>query len=398
MPEPDRIRVMRVITRMNIGGPAYHVSILGSRLDPERFDTLLVHGSEGPGEASFADLARREGCRVQVVEHLQPKVRPLSDLRALRELTRVVRRFRPHVVHTHTAKAGMVGRLAAVLAGRPRPVLVHTYHGHVLEGFFGPVQSRFYREAERALARVSDCLIGVSRATVDDLIRLGVAPSARFRAIPLGLDLERFERATTGDEFRRDVGVQGGELLLTSVGRLVPTKRLEVLLRAFARLRAANAKVRLAIVGDGECRPALERLTAELGLRDTVTFVGYMQDVTGVAAASDIATLSSNTEGTPVALIEAAAAGRPAVATAVGGVADIVLDGSTGLLVPEGDDAALAAALGKLVDDPTLRSRMGAAAREHVLGRYSSSRLVRDIESLYDELLSARVNGRGSGP
>jgi glycosyltransferase involved in cell wall biosynthesis len=221
-----------------------------------------------------------------------------------------------------------------------------------------------------------------------------VAPSARFRAIPLGLDLERFERATTGDEFRRDVGVQGGELLLTSVGRLVPTKRLEVLLRAFARLRAADTKVRLAIVGDGECRPALERLTAQLGLRDTVTFVGYMQDVTGVAAASDIATLSSNTEGTPVALIEAAAAGRPAVATAVGGVADIVLDGSTGLLVPEGDDAALAAALGKLVDDPALRSRMGAAAREHVLGRYSSSRLVRDVESLYDELLSARVNGR----
>jgi glycosyltransferase involved in cell wall biosynthesis len=396
MPEPQRTRVLRVITRMNIGGPAYHVSILGGRLDPDRFDSLLVHGREGPGEDSFADLARREGCRVEMVEHLQPRVRPLDDVRAVWGLTKLVRRFRPHILHTHTAKAGMVGRLAAVLAGRPRPVIVHTYHGHVLEGFFGPVQSRIYREIERALGRVSDCLIGVSRATVDDLIRLGVAPPEKFRAVPLGLDLERFERATEGERataaetFRRDVGVRNGEMLLTSVSRLVPTKRLEVLLRAVARLRAEDAPVRLAVVGDGECRPALEELTDELGLRDTVTFVGYMQDVTSVAAAADIATLSSNTEGTPVALIEAAAAGRPAAATAVGGVADIVLDGSTGLLVPDGDDAALAAAVRRLVEDEDLRTRMGAAARQHVLGRYSSRRLVRDIGALYDELLAAR--------
>jgi glycosyltransferase involved in cell wall biosynthesis len=388
----ERIRVLRVITRMNIGGPAYHVSILGGRLDAQRFSTLLVHGSEGPGEASFAALARHERCRVEVVDQMQPKVRPVADFKALRQLIGVVRRFRPHIVHTHTAKAGMLGRTAAVLAGSPRPVLVHTYHGHVLEGFFGRVETRIYREVERGLARVTDRLVGVSQATVDDLVRLRVAEPSRFKVIPLGLDLERFRRPTNaGAAFRRDVGVRNGELLLTSVGRLVPTKRVDVLLRAVARLRATDTPVRLAVVGDGECRADLERLAAELSLQDSVAFVGYRQDVAPVAAAADIAALSSDSEGTPVALIEAAAAGRPAVATAVGGVADIVLHESTGLLVPARDDAALAAGLRRLVVDPELRGRMGAAAREHVLPRYSSTRLVRDIETLYEELLGTRA-------
>lgn len=377
---------------MNAGGPAYHVSVLGGRLDRSRYTSLLVHGGVGPGEASFAWLAEREECDVHVVESLGPKISPRADLRALVELRRLVRRFRPDIVHTHTAKAGMLGRLGAVLGERPRPLIVHTYHGHVLEGYFGPLQNRAYRIAERRLARVSDRLVGVSQATVDDLVRLRIAEPDKFRVIPVGLDLRRFADAdeAAGAAFRKRIGVDGDEVLLTYVGRLVPIKHVDVALRALAHAREAGVPARLAIVGDGECRPALERLTAELGLGGTVSFVGYMQDASPAAAAADVAVLSSNNEGTPVSLIEASAAGVPAVATAVGGVPDVVADGETGLLVRREDEKALAEAIGRLARDPELRARLGANARQHVLERFSSERLVRDIEALYRELLACR--------
>ena len=188
-------RVLRVIARMNVGGPAYHVSLLSGRLDRDRYATLLAHGHTGPGEESFAELARQEGCRVEVVEGLGPQVSPLADLRALFGLIRLIRRYRPEIVHTHTAKAGALGRLAARLAIRPRPIVVHTYHGHVLEGYFGPLLSGAYRLLERFLARSSDRLIAVSQATVDDLVRLGVAPRDAFQVVPLGLDLGPVRRS-----------------------------------------------------------------------------------------------------------------------------------------------------------------------------------------------------------
>jgi glycosyltransferase involved in cell wall biosynthesis len=380
-----------VIARMNVGGPAYHVSLLAGRLDRRRFESLLVHGGVGPGESSFAWRARAEGCHVEQIGQLGPEVAPFADVAALRRLAALVRRFRPDIVHTHTAKAGALGRLAA-LTLRPRPLIVHTYHGHVLEGYFGPLASRACRTVERALARVSDCLVGVSQATVDDLVRLGVAPVGRFRVIPVGLDLGRFlgSEADSAARARRVAGATDTEILLVYVGRLVPIKRVDVLLRAVARLRADATPIRLVVVGDGTSRPKLERLTGQLGLGGAVRFVGWVDDVTAVTVAADVAVLASDNEGTPVSLIEAAAAGLPAVATAVGGVPDVVVDGKTGLLAPRGDDRALTDRLRRLIDDTALRARMGANAREHVLERYSSARLVRDVEALYDELLDSR--------
>src|SRR5215212_2073361 len=177
---------------MNVGGPAQHVSIVSGRLDPARYDTLLVTGRVGPGEASADHLAAERGARVLTLPDLGPDIDPAADARALAQLVRVVRGFRPHVVHTHTAKAGFLGRLAAAVAVRPRPRIVHTYHGHVLEGYFGRPKTELYRGLERAAARVSDVLVGVSEATVDDLVRLRVAPRERFRVIPLGLELDAF--------------------------------------------------------------------------------------------------------------------------------------------------------------------------------------------------------------
>lgn len=384
------VRVLRVIARMNLGGPAYHVSLLSGRMDPARFETLLVSGRVPPGEASSADLADRYGARLASARHLSPALKPLDDLRALREVTRIARAFRPHLVHTHTAKAGMIGRLAAE-ACRPRPVVVHTYHGHVLEGYFSAPVERFYRFLERALAVRTDRLLGVSTATVDDLVRLGIADRSKFEVVPLGLELDRFLGlpAEPGGAFRDEAGVGAGEVLATFVSRLAPIKRVDVLLRAVSRARELGAPVRLAVVGDGEPRGELEALAESLGIAGAVHFAGYRRDLPAIVGATDIAVLSSDNEGTPVSLIEAAAGARPMVSTRAGGVPDVVVR-DAGLLVARGDHEAFAHALVALAGDAALRREMGARARAHVAERYDWRRLVARMSELYDELLSAR--------
>src|SRR3954451_23848925 len=238
---------------MNLGGPSYHVSLLSGRMDRARFDTLLVSGRVPRGEESSADLAQRYGARHVDVEHLGPELRPLEDLRALREVVRIARRFRPHIVHTHTAKAGLIGRLAAQVC-TPRPIVLHTYHGHVLEGYFSRPVSELYRTIERVMGLRSDLLIGVSTATVDDLVRLRVAPRSKFAVVPLGLDLDAFLDLPLepGSPFRDELGVGSEAVLATFVGRLAPIKRVDVLLRAVASARARGAPLVLAVVGDGE--------------------------------------------------------------------------------------------------------------------------------------------------
>jgi glycosyltransferase involved in cell wall biosynthesis len=387
---PQRITVMRVIARLNMGGPAHHVGYLSALSDPERYETVLFHGAVGAGEADLSSAADRLGVRRELVPGLRPELRPLDDMRALFHLVRAVRRLRPDIVDTHTAKAGMLGRLAAAIAMRPRPVIVHTYHGHVLEGYFGRLQNAFYRALERGLARVSDALIGVSRATVDDLVRLRIADRSKFRVVPIGLDLEPFLNSSraAGAAFRAEAGAAADETLLTFVGRLVHIKRVDILLRAFARA-SPRGRMRLAIVGDGDLRPELERQARELGIADRVWFAGYRDDMVAVAAAANIAVLSSDNEGTPVSLIEAAAAGKPAVSTNVGGVPDVVTPES-GLLAPIGDSDALADAIASLAADDERAAAMGAQARAHVAGRFSIGRLVHDMDALYQELLARR--------
>ena len=377
-----------MIARLNMGGPAHHVSLLSGLLDEDRYETLLLHGDVGAGEASLADVAARWRASLQEVPGLGPEIRPARDVRALASLVRTMRARRPDLLHTHTAKAGLLGRLAALIAGSPRPVIVHTYHGHVLEGYFGPIRNRVYRSLERWLGARSDVLIGVSQATVDDLVRLGVAPRSKFRVVPIGLDLDPFLEAGDAEResFRAACGVASGDVLLTFVGRLVPIKRVDLALQAVARARGLGAPVRLAVVGDGELRESLERIASALGIERDVRFLGYRSDVAAVAAGSDIALLTSDNEGTPVSLIEAAAASRPAVATAVGGVPDVVTP-ATGVLLPPGDADGLGAAIAALSSEPVRRTEMGEAARRHVRERFSVARLLRDIDELYAELM-----------
>ena len=395
------LRIVRVIARLNMGGPAHHVGLLGAGLDPARYDSLLLYGDLGAGEDSLEPSVRARGIRMEHVPGLSPEIRPWGDVRALLALIREIRRRRPDIVHTHTAKAGMLGRLAAILALRPRPLIVHTYHGHVLEGYFGRAKTALYRGLERWLAKRSDALIGVSSATVDDLVRLGVGDRAKFRVIPIGLDLDPFVQASSaaGEAFREETGVREGELLLTFVGRLVPIKRVDVLLRAVCHARELGAPVRLAVVGDGGLRPELEALAGELGIADAVYFAGYRGDMVPVAAAGDFAVLSSDNEGTPVSLIEAAAAAKPAASTSVGGVPDVVLP-ECGLLTPPGEPRALGEAIAALAGDAERRASMGEAARRHVTQRFTVERLVSDIGHLYEDLIreTRAMVDRTSGP
>lgn len=382
--------MLRIIARLNVGGPAHHVMILNERLDPERYESVLLIGATGPGEGSFEARARERGLDVRRVPGLGPVPRPLDDLRALVALIRHVRRFRPDIVHTHTAKAGILGRLAARLARGRVPIVVHTYHGHVLRGYFGSRTEAVYRLLERVLGRLTTRLIGVSPATVDELVALRVAPRRQFTALPIGLELDRFVAVSpAADGLRPALGAGPDTLVATFVGRLVPIKRVDLLIDALKLARARGADIRLAVVGDGELRAALEAQAASLG--DAVAFLGFRDDIAQIAAATDLAVLSSDNEGTPVALIEAAAAGVPALATEVGGVADIVLDGQTGLLVAPGDVEGLAAALVQAAGDRDGLRRMGAAAREHVASRYGAARLVGDIDALYTELIATRA-------
>ncbi len=343
----------------------------------------------------MADFAEGEGAHLTYVPTRGQQLRPVADARALARLVSIVRDFRPDLVHTHTAKAGFVGRLTAIVESRPRPSIVHTYHGHVLGDYFGHTRSRVYRSLERALASHSDCLVGVSNATVGELVRLGVAPRERFRVIPLGVAMEPFLQVDPepGGPLRRELGVGPDQVLATYVGRIVPIKRLDVLVRALAVARAQRARVQLAVVGDGELRPELERLVSELGVAQAVHLLGYRRDLARVAQASDMYVLSSDNEGMSQSLIEGEGAARPVAATGVGGVPEVVTP-ETGILVGRGDHHALGDAIARLAGDRDLRLRLGRAARGRALARYSAERLVADTDDLYRELLDARRSPR----
>jgi glycosyltransferase involved in cell wall biosynthesis len=381
---------MRIIARLNMGGPALHVSYLTQGLADRGYDTTLLAGQLSRGEDSMAFIARDLAIPVRNVPQLHREVSPFYDPIAIRRIVQEIRRVRPHILHTHTAKAGAVGRTAALLAGSARPpIIVHTFHGHVLRGYFDPVRTELFRRTERALARHTSRLVAVSPEVRDDLVGLGVAPKAKFSVIRLGIDLPT--RVASLDDraaLRQLFGVPETTFVVGWIGRMTAIKRIDDTLRAFARLQDSGIDARLCLVGDGPDRAAVEGRLTELGIARTTLLPGYQRDIGAYLAFFDTLLLTSGNEGTPVVAIEALAAGRPVVATAVGGVPDVVSDGHDGLLANVGDIDALAAALGRLAADPELRRRMGEAGRERTLPRYAVRRLVDDIDGLYRELLS----------
>lgn len=341
----------------------------------------------------MAFVAERLGVEVLPVTQLHREISPVRDAVAAVRLARLIRRLRPHIVHTHTAKAGAIGRLAALLAGgTPRPIVVHTFHGHVLRGYFGAPKTFAFRQLERALALVTDALVAVSPQVRDDLVELGVARRERFVVLRLGIELERRVATENGarEETRRQLGVPAERFLVGWIGRMTGVKRTDDVLLAVERLRGRGVDAGLCLIGDGPDRDRVERRAHELGIARHCLYLGYQEDVAAWYAAMDAFLLPSANEGTPVSAIEALASGTPVVANRVGGVPDVVSEGVDGFLVEPGDVEGAADRLAELASDPELRARLGEAGRREMFERYSVSRLVDDIDRLYRTLLVAK--------
>lgn len=375
------------MARLNVGGPAIHVTLITKYLGPPAYDSRLVAGVVGPEEGDMSYYAAAHGVEPVIVPELGRELHPLRDLITLWKLHRLMRDFKPHIVHTHTAKAGFVGRLAAWLAGVP--VIIHTFHGHVFHGYFSPTKTRLFIVLEQFAARLSDRIITLTenlREALADTYR--IAPHEKIIVMPCGLDLAAFAAAQrkTG-AFRHEWGIAPEAPLISIVGRLVPVKNHALFLQAAARVRQMRPEARFAIVGDGELRASLEAQVDALGLRDAVTFTGWQRDVLPVYADSDVLVISSVNEGTPFTVIEALAAGCPVVATAVGGLPEFLAGGKLGALVPCGEAEPLAAAIAATLADPPDAS----ALREEIVQRYGIDRLAHDLDALYRALLAGRT-------
>jgi glycosyltransferase involved in cell wall biosynthesis len=383
------IPVVRVIARLNIGGPAIQAISLTALMQARGYATRLVRGSESADEGNMDDLARRMGVQPTLIASMRRDPGP-GDARALAELVRILRRDRPALVHTHAAKGGTLGRVAVMLAfPRRRPAVVHTFHGHSLTGYFSSRTARAYGRIERFLARRTDVLIAVSEEVRDDLVGLGVAPAEQFEVVRLGLDLSAFsddaDRAARRSALRAQWGVGDEEDVVTLVARLVPIKRVDRFLETAALLRD-RPNTRFVVVGDGELRAELESSEPARALGERLLWAGFRRDMPDVCFAGDVVVLTSDNEGTPVSLIEAQAARTPVVSTNVGGVRSVVLDGETGHLADE--PAALAVHIRSLLDDRARAQAMAQRGREHVLATFGVDRLVDDLDRLYRRLLA----------
>jgi len=378
VPHEDPIRILRIIARMNVGGPAWQVSVLMSGLNPDRFDSRLVTGEVEEGEADFLEL-RDPGLEVVHIPALGRSVRFGDDLRAFIAIRRTIRQFRPDVVHTHTAKAGLLGRLAAASCGVP--LRVHTFHGHLLHGYFGRVASWLMVQVERILARGTTALVAVGSRVRDDLLEVGIGKAEQYAVIPPGVEPGR---VGDRDSSRARLGLPAECPVVLFVGRLTAIKRPDRLIEAFAIVLDHRPDVVLAVAGEGECLQETKRLAQPLG--DSVRFLGWQQDISILYAAADCVVITSDSEGMPVTLIEAAMAGVPGVTTDVGSASEVILDGVTGLVVAPAP-APVAEALLHLLENG-IGSRMGMAARRRAELEFGIDRLVADHQALYDRLLS----------
>lgn len=387
----DKFRVLRVIGRLNVGGPSIHVVNLSAGLDPNRFEQLLVIGRESPAEGSMLDYALSRGIGPHRISEIVTSFNLTPrDAKALARLWSLMRRYRPHIVHTHTAKAGLLGRLAARLAGVP--IVVHTFHGHVLHGYYGPVRNWALRRMERSLASLSDRLVTVSEQVKRDLIGYGVARAKKITVIPLGLDLEPFlDARRRRGEFRREMGFTADARLIGIVGRIFPIKNHALFIESAARIAAVERAARFVVVGDGTLRPALEDQARRLGIAERISFTGWRTDLPRIYADLDVLVVSSNNEGTPLSAIEAMATSCPVVATRVGGIPDIITDEVTGRLVLPGEAEGIAGAVLDLLADREKGSFIGSNAMIAARQRFDVKRLIKDVDGLYRELLDEKA-------
>ena len=394
-------RVLRILNRLIIGGPALNATYLTKYMAPV-WDTMLVIGGKDDHEQDATHLTERLGITPVVVPEMKRAIRPGDDRAAYKKIKRLIKDFKPDVVHTHAAKSGAIGRLAAFAC--KVPVVVHTFHGHVFHSYFGKAKSQAFISIERYLARRSSGIITISELQKEELANVyKICPADKLEIIPLGFDLDRFSERQDEKRaaFRKRYDIADDEIAIGIVGRIVPVKNHSLFVAAAAKaLKDSAQKLRFIIIGDGDMRPQMGDEFRAAGVdyayypeekrHAQAICISWQIEMDEVLAGLDIVALTSHNEGTPVSLIEAQAAGRPVVSTNVGGVADVVENGVTGFVVPPGDADAFAAALLQLTENSDTRKAFAGAGRGSVAGRFSYQRLVRDMDGYYRRLLGAR--------
>ena len=391
-------KVLRIINRFNLGGISYNVSYL-SRYMPSQYETLLIGGPEEEGEESSLYIPESIGLKPVIIEEMRRSINPLSDYYAYRRIKKIIREFKPDIVHTHASKAGAIGRLAAI-HGKV-PVIVHTFHGHVFKGYFGPFITGIFKSIERYLASKSSAIVAISAIQKNDLSQLyHICKAEKIEVVPLGFDLYRFTENKTEKRlsFRSRFGVADDALAIGIIGRLAPIKNHFLFIDAIENvLKKSPKKIKALIIGDGETKTALmEYLNSKNLLFDdkpndkaSFIFTSWIKEVDVALAGLDLVCLSSKNEGTPVSLIEAQAGGKFIVSTNVGGIKDI-LHPECGLLSDPDDPQAFIANVEEAVNSYETYAAQAGKASEEIIRKFSYTRLCSDMDNLYARLLAKR--------
>ena len=374
---------MRIIARMNVGGPAVQVSGLMRGFDSEAFDHRLYTGFCAADEADYLDSVATD-VKATRIEGFGRRVSVGGDIKAFISLITAIRDFKPHIIHTHTAKAGFLGRIASIVSFQPS-IRVHTFHGHLLNGYFGALKRRLVIIAEKVLAVFTDELLAVGDKVRQDLLAVGIGKTKKFSLIPPGLKIGLLPNKKESQE---SFNLSITRLQCAFIGRVTQIKRPDRFLDVVSEIKRRGVEVEFYMAGDGElleiCR---ERIVRE---HLPVKVLGWQSDIERVLAAADIVVLTSDNEGTPLSLIQAGMAGLPVVTTRVGSVPEVVLDGITGIITSL-NVQKIADALEKLANSSDLRGQLGAAAKEFTLANFGVKRLVHDHEELYRKLLTSRA-------
>ncbi|MBP6532822.1 MAG: glycosyltransferase [Bacteroidia bacterium] len=394
-------RVLILINRLNLGGPAFHVATLTKYLSPE-FEMLLVAGTKDDSEESSDYIVKNMGLNFVSLPEMHRSLNPFKDYRSYKALRKMIREFKPDIVHTHAAKAGALGRLAAL--HEKVPVIIHTFHGHVFHSYFSPFKTKIFLKIERYLAKKSSGIIAISERQKKDLtLKYRVSTVAKVHMIPLGFDLRSFREniSEKREAFRKKYLLEDDEIAIGIIGRLVPVKNHPLFLASAASiLKQTKKKVRFFVIGDGESKELLFREAEALGLDYTyfrskpikadLTFCSWIKDVDVAISGLDIVALSSHNEGTPVSLIEAQAGDKPVISTNVGGIENVVVKNGTALLVDSNDYIDYAEQLLRLIEDDELRHRLGNNGWEFVREKFHFTRMIKEVSMLYKQLLTKR--------
>ena len=381
---PDgRIRVMRIIARMNVGGPAVQVSGLMRSFDQTKFEQILVTGYCAEDESDYLETVAKDVTATRI-EGFGRSISIVGDIKAFMQIVKEIRTFKPHVIHTHTAKAGVIGRIASIVSRHPS-IRVHTYHGHLLHGYFGKFKTALVITIERFLGYYTTHLLAVGKQVMNDLLLAGIGSVRKVSVMPPGLQLDPLPSHKDACD---ELDLDPTKTYCAFIGRITQIKRPDRFLDVVAQVQASGSDVQFIVAGAGGLLESCKERVAKESL--PVTFLGWREDIETVLAASDMVLLTSDNEGTPLSLIQAGMAHLPIVSTNVGSVIEIVVNGQTGI-VTDLSAKALSDAVKLLGDDVALRKKMGDAANIYTMQRYGVERLVKDHQDLYLKLLSDRA-------